>query len=187
MTFCTRVLAKDIFGNLDLSFTYIHSYAGATPTTSGLSFLSGSQTAAIAVGRPLVANSYGLGANWQLSPTVQLGGWVGFTDVRAIGLGDAAVWNYGIGLALPDFGGQGNLAGLIVGMEPRLTNATPALGDALGRRRDPDIGLHLEAFYRIAIRNNIDITPGIVWLTAPDHNANNASIVLGVIRTTFQF
>jgi hypothetical protein len=77
--------------------------------------------------------------------------------------------------------------GLIVGMEPRLTQATPALANALGRRRDPDVGLHIEAFYRITVNDHLDITPGIVWLTAPDHNATNDPIVLGVLRSTFRF
>jgi hypothetical protein len=182
-----RLLATNLFGNLDLAVAHVHSYTGTTATTSGLSFLSGSRTAAIAVGRPTVANSYGLGANWKLSPKVQLGGWVGATEVRAIGLGDATVWNYAVTLALADFGGRGNLAGLIVGMEPRLTNASPNLGTALGRRQDPDVGLHLEAFYRMSVNQNIDITPGIIWLTAPNHDRQNADIFAGVLRTTLRF
>ncbi len=182
-----RILAKDSLPNVDLTLVYVHSYTGATPTTSGISFLTGSQTAAVAVGRPLVTNSYGAAANWRLSPGMQLGGWAGVSKVRALELGDAEVWNYAIALAFPDLGGRGNLAGLIVGMEPRLTSATPALGTALGRSSDPAVGLHLEAFYRIAVNDNMDITPGVVWLTAPNHDSSNAPIVLGVLRSTFRF
>jgi hypothetical protein len=183
-----RFLAQDVLdSNVDLVLVYIHSYTGTTPTSSGLSFLTGSQSASVAIGRPLVANSYGLAANWHLSSRVQIGGWVGLSEIRAMGLGDAEVWNYGVALALPDLGGKGNMAGLIVGMEPRLTEATPALATVLGHSRDPDVGLHVEAFYRITINDNIDITPGMIWLTAPDHNAENAPIIVGAVRTTFRF
>ncbi|MFM7426573.1 MAG: carbohydrate porin [Elainella sp.] len=90
-------------------------------------------------------------------------------------------------LAFPDLGGRGNLGGVLVGMQPRLTGTTPGLGSALDLRRDPDVGLHVEAFYRLALNDNIDITPGVVWLTAPNHDADNADIILGVLRTTFRF
>jgi Carbohydrate-selective porin, OprB family len=182
-----RLLAQDLFGDLDLTLVYIHSYTGTTPTSSGLSFLTGSQSASVSVGRPLATDSYGLGANWQLSPRVQLGGWVGLSQIRAIGLGDAEVWNYGLGLALPDLGGEGNLAGLVVGMEPRLTESTDGLATALGRRRDPDVGMHVEAFYRITLNDHMDITPGIIYLTAPNHDEENAPILVGVLRSTFRF
>ncbi|WP_445243120.1 MULTISPECIES: carbohydrate porin [unclassified Microcoleus] len=31
------------------------------------------------------------------------------------------------------------------------------------------------------------MTPGLIWLTAPDHNKNNSDLVIGVVRTTFTF
>ncbi|MEH2372991.1 MAG: hypothetical protein V7K15_07875 [Nostoc sp.] len=31
------------------------------------------------------------------------------------------------------------------------------------------------------------ITPGLIWLTAPNHDERNSDAVLGVIRSTFTF
>ncbi|MEO1509143.1 MAG: carbohydrate porin, partial [Cyanobacteria bacterium J06633_23] len=33
----------------------------------------------------------------------------------------------------------------------------------------------------------LSITPGFIWLTAPDHNNNNDDIVLFTVRTAFEF
>ncbi|MGC1394735.1 MAG: carbohydrate porin, partial [Coleofasciculaceae cyanobacterium] len=52
---------------------------------------------------------------------------------------------------------------------------------------DPNVSLHLEAFYQMQLTNNISITPGIVWITAPGYNTNNAGLLIGTIRTTFRF
>jgi carbohydrate-selective porin OprB len=52
---------------------------------------------------------------------------------------------------------------------------------------DPDTSLHIEAFYQYQLTDNVAITPGLIWLTAPDHNASNDDIVIGAIRTTFTF
>jgi hypothetical protein len=159
----------------------------ATDTLAGIQTFTGSKLAAVDVDRPVAADSYGIGANWRISPKVQLGGWVGYSAIQALEVGNADVWNYGVGLAFPDLGKVGNLGGIIVGMEPRLTDTTPALGAALGARRDPDVGLHVEAFYRITLNDYIDITPGFVWLTAPNHDESNADIVMATVRATFRF
>ncbi|WNZ25691.1 iron uptake porin [Leptolyngbya sp. NK1-12] len=175
---------------LELSLTYAHSYVpdggnstgtGSIPATVEVEYTDAENT------RPVVVNSYGLGINYAINDGFQLGGWVGHSAVRAIGLGDADVWNYAVHLSFPDLGGEGNLGGIIVGMEPRLSGTTPGLGAALGRRRDLDVGLHVEGFYRIALSDNLSITPGLIWLTAPNHNAANPDVLLGTIRTTFRF
>ncbi len=85
-------------------------------------------------------------------------------------------------LALPDLGQEGNLAGLIIGMEPWVTSSTiRTLGS------DQDTSVHVEAFYQYQINDNIGITPGLIWLTSPNNNSNNKDLVTGTIRTTFTF
>ncbi|NJO76845.1 MAG: carbohydrate porin, partial [Leptolyngbyaceae cyanobacterium RM1_406_9] len=87
-------------------------------------------------------------------------------------------------VAFPDLGGEGNLGGILVGMEPRLT----AIDDAVnGGETDPDTSLHLEAYYKYRLSDNIEITPGVIWLTAPDHQEENDDVVIGVLRTVFRF
>ncbi len=156
--------------------TYLNSYnttfaSAGSPTGSTLA----NPTANSA------SNSIGLGASYQFSPNLVLNANVGYTRSNIIGTGDLDIWNWMVGLALPDFGKKGNLAGLIVGMEPKVTNATGGLA------RDRDTSLHIEGFYQYRVNDNITITPALIWLTAPDHDDRNADAVMGVIRTTFTF
>jgi len=138
---------------------------------------------------PTSSNSYGIEASFKLSDKLVLGGWVGYThaqnlstDNGAIDRGDVDIWNWAVTLGFPDLGKEGNLAGIIVGMEPKVTSSSINEID-----EDNDTSLHIEAFYQYQINDNIAITPGIIWLTAPDHDSDNDDVFLGVIRTTFSF
>jgi hypothetical protein len=141
---------------------------------------------------PISSNSYGLEAVFEFTPNFSLGGWVGYTTTRTLSTlggtidrGDLNIWNWAVTLAVSDLGKEGSVLGLIVGMEPKVTSVSNSLRNAIGE--DPDTSLHIEGFYQLQLTDNIAITPGIIWLTAPDHNANNDDIVIGTIRTTFTF
>ncbi|AFY36337.1 iron uptake porin [Calothrix sp. PCC 7507] len=138
---------------------------------------------------PFSSNSYGLQASFALSSKFVLGGWVGYTNATnlstaegLISRGDVDIWNYAITLGFPDLGKKGNLAGIIVGMEPKVTSSSIS-----EISKDKDTSYHVEAFYQYKVSDNITITPGIIWLTAPDHNSSNDSVVIGALRTTFSF
>ncbi len=47
--------------------------------------------------------------------------------------------------------------------------------------------MHLEAFYKYQVNDNISITPGVIWLIAPNQTSDNPDVVMGTIRTTFKF
>jgi hypothetical protein len=133
---------------------------------------------------PVVSNSIGVQASWKINPSFVLSGWGGFTKVRAIGAGDGDadgdIWTYALTLAFPDLGKKGNLGGIILGAQPYLAHLE-------GFRLSNDVPLHVEAFYKYAINDNLSITPGLIWLLAPNQNADNEDIVMGVLRTTFTF
>ena len=168
--------------------TYVNSY-----DRTSLGFGTGSRAAQVQTGRPVASNSYGVEASFAFTPQLVLSGWGSLTNARAIGLGDANVWQYGTTLAINDLGKKGSTLGFVVGMEPKLTGTSNAnlasLIDGLevGRRRDRDTSLHIEGFYKFRLTNNILITPGVIWLTAPGHDARNDDIWIGTIRTTFTF
>lgn len=156
--------------------TYVHAYNNYLETGSNSANL---------LELPTVSNSYGVEASFQLSSQFVLGGWVGYTGARVIGEGDASIWNWAITAAFPDLGKPGNLAGIIVGMEPKVTGSNTRLrGIGID---DPSTSLHLEAFYQYQLTDNIIITPGVIWLTAPNHNSANDDGVIGTVRTTFKF
>jgi hypothetical protein len=69
-------------------------------------------------------------------------------------------------------------------MEPKLTSLTNGVK---GGQADRDTLLPVEGFYRFRISDNIAITPGVIWLTAPNHDDRNDDIFIGVLRTVFYF
>ncbi|ULP70954.1 iron uptake porin [Nodularia sphaerocarpa] len=162
-----------------IAFTYVNAY-----NEDGLGHNTGSLASNLG-GRKVSSNSYGVQANTKIGSGFQLGGWLGYTNAKALTgevRGDADIWNWAVTLAFPDLGKRGNLAGVIIGMPPKLTGTSAPLSGLL--RRDPDTGFHLEGFYRYQINENISITPGFLWLTAPNHDSQNGDVFVGVIRTT---
>ncbi|MEH2148398.1 iron uptake porin [Nostoc sp.] len=138
---------------------------------------------------PVSSNAYGAEASLQLSDKFILGGWAGYTNTRilasngsGINRGSLDIWNWAVTLGFPDLGKKGNLAGIVVGMEPYVTSSSVA---QIGK--DKNNSYHLEAFYQYKVSDNITITPGVIWLTSPDNNSNNNDAVIGALRTTFTF
>lgn len=169
---------------ITVGLTYINSYK--QPLTTG-SNAATFQNLALNQGLADVAfssNSYGVQASVGITDNIVLGGWAGYTNSRTLTgqRGDVDIWNYAVTLAFPDLGKKGNLAGIIAGMEPKVTSSNIA-----ALPRDRDTSFHLEAFYQYKVSDNITITPGLIWLTAPDHDDNNDSVVIGALRTTFSF
>ncbi len=133
--------------------------------------------------QPVIINAYSAQFSWQPNPKFALSGWFAASYPRLIGRGDGEILSYALTFAFPDLGKEGNLLGLVVGAEPYLTSFS-------GGNPQPfnvDLPLHIEAFYRYQINDNISITPGFIWLTAPNQDNNNDDNVIATIRTTFQF
>lgn len=177
----------------EIAFTYLNGYnISDTGTGSNLSnlrsFTEGETGQAIATS----SNSYGIEASWQLNDHLILGGWAGYSKISALDTlggrvqrGSMDVWNWAATAAFPDLFTKGATGGLIIGMEPKVTASAIALDGVT--LKDADTSLHVEAFYQYPINDHITITPGIIWLTAPDHNSNNDDILIGTIRTLFSF
>jgi Carbohydrate-selective porin, OprB family/S-layer homology domain len=131
----------------------------------------------------LSTDSYGLSAALRVSNRVSISGWVTKTDVDLIDVGSADVWSYALGVAFPDLGKEGNVLGLIAGVEPTLRNIdAPGSADY-----NTDYGYHIEGFYKYQLNDNISVTPGVIWLTSPGQGANRDDIIIGTLRTTFTF
>ncbi len=125
------------------------------------------------------SNNFGVQGSFSLNPQLAVGGWAGYTQNQLAGV-DRQIWNWALTAAAPNFGGEGNIAGLLVGQSPRVTSASDGTADTKA-------GLHLEGFYQIKLSDNLSITPGIIYLTAPNHDANSQPAVIGALRTTFIF
>jgi hypothetical protein len=45
-----------------------------------------------------------------------------------------------------------------------------------------DLPLHIEAFYRYQFNDRISLTPGLIWLTAPNQDNDNPDAVIVTLR-----
>jgi Carbohydrate-selective porin, OprB family/S-layer homology domain len=177
--------------NVDLGFTYIHSRNQSDTETGSKKANIQSLTANndFPNGVSTVSDSYGVELSWAISDRIILGGWGGLSKVTTLSTlkgnldrGTQDIWNTALTLALPDLGQEGNMGGIIVGVEPTVTNSSIS-----NLPKDNDLSLHVEAFYQYQVNDYLAVTPGVVWITAPDNNNNNEDLVIGTIRTTFTF
>ncbi|AFY81572.1 iron uptake porin [Oscillatoria acuminata] len=175
-----QLVFKPVTG-LQLGLTYVNAYRSDMRTGSQLA--TPVSSLAPPDGLTTISNAYGVQLGYDTG-AFAFGGWAGYTNARILdqGLkGDLGIWNWAVNLAV-NAGPPGSQFGLVVGMEPRVTN-----DDFNGALEDTDTSLHVEGFYQYQLTENIAITPGFVWLTAPDHNDLNDDVVIGTIRTTFRF
>jgi hypothetical protein len=164
-----------------LSLTYAHSYNNLnTGTGSELSRDPFDDEA-----DAIIANSVGVEAAWQLSPTITLGGRAGLISAQAKDLPSnpvADIWTWSVLLSITDVMEDDSFAGLVFGQPPKVTK------NSFGREFvDKDTSLHLEAFYHLQLTDNLAITPGLFVIFNPEHNQEKNSIYVGTIRTTFSF
>ena len=177
--------------SLDVAFTYVHSRNQSDTETgsSKANIRSLTMSDAFPDGVSTVSDSYGIELSWAMSDRIIVGGWGTLSKVTTLSTlngsldrGTQDIWNTALTVALPDLGKEGNLAGIIIGIEPTVTNSS-----INNLTEDEDLSLHVEAFYQYQINDFIAVTPGVVWITAPDNNNNNEDLVIGTIRTTFSF
>lgn len=185
-------LNLSISNTFGVAFTYVHGYHNNGNNIfdlgGGSSGVVGTRLAnrpanLFAGDRPTVTNSYGVEAALRISKNFSLSGYASYTDATVIGRGGADIWTYGGGIALPNLGREGNLLGLFAGVEPYVTDV-----DGPGARRfNKDVPYHLEGFYKFQVSDHISVTPGVIWLMAPNQDNDNDDVFIGTIRTTFSF
>lgn len=174
---------------IGVAATYVHGYNG----TNGTLFDGGGDLGVGPNALPVVgttaantlsdqsassSNSYGLSVAFRPSNQLSVSGFVSYHDVTGFGVGDDyEAWSYGAGIALPDFGRKGNVLGIFGGAQPY------ALNRGFGNR----VPYQIEGFYKYRVSDNISVTPGIIWLTAPGQSSDNDDAIIGTLRTTFTF
>ncbi|MDJ0676595.1 MAG: iron uptake porin [Calothrix sp. MO_167.B42] len=179
------------FRGIDFAATYVHGLhsPGTSIFNSGLdgattgtrqANLAGLTSNDLLNGEGAFSNSYGLSASVRPSDRLSISGFVSFHDVTGFGdSDDFEAWSYGLGIALPDLGKPGNVLGIYAGAEPYAANRISGVEDG-------DTPFHIEGFYKYQVSENVSITPGLIWLTAPGQDSSNSAVV-GTLRTTFTF
>jgi hypothetical protein len=176
------ITPSDVFS---LGLTYVHAYypSGALNLTGS----TGSQLAQNPLGvldleGRATADHFGIELNVQPSPRFSFGGWVGYSLAHAVdGPADGAdvnLLNYAVNIALPDLGREGNMAAIIFGQPPKIVG---------GDLDEDGTSYHIEGLYRIAVTDNISITPGAFVILNAENNNDNNPVYVGTVRTTFTF
>jgi hypothetical protein len=135
-----------------------------------------------------VGNLYGLQGFYQVSPKLAINAWVSYAAHRYLGRGDGEGMDWAVGLALPDLFSKGALGGVLVGMEPKIISLSKGVDLGLGAgQADKDTSLHVEAFYQYKIGDHIEVTPGLIWITAPNSDSSNPDSLFAWVRTVYRF
>ncbi|MFG3818332.1 iron uptake porin [Limnothrix redekei] len=177
----------------NLALTYNHAYfttgrfgfdnGGGSIDAQNLPFTGTALANRLGATNAISSDSLGLSWAWKASPKFQLNGWLSYTSADLIQDDKTGeLWSGALLLGFPDLFKEGNFGGFVVGFEPYLTDL-----DDLNDEFSQDLPLHFELFYKAQVTDNISITPGLIWLTAPNQDANNSDQVIGVLRTTFVF
>jgi len=176
---------------LGLGFTYVRGYdrtAAVLPaTTAALAGGVGSAKSNNPFnGAATSSDNFGIQGFYELSPAMRLGGWVGYTSANretAAG-GNVNIWNWAATLAFPDLGKKGNLGGLIVGQQPKITSASAGV---LTPGQETSTNFFIEGLYRYQVNDKVSITPGLMVIFNPENNSSNPAVYVGTVRTTFRF
>jgi hypothetical protein len=138
-----------------------------------------------------ISNSYGAQFAWRVGDGVSLSAFFNYTNLTRIGRGNDDIWSYGGGVAFPDLFKEGSVLGIFAGVQPY--NGTPRyfVTDGAGNSRqvrvsNENVPLHVEAFYRYQLTDNISLTPGVIWLNSSNQGSNDDQVI-GTLRTTFTF
>jgi Carbohydrate-selective porin, OprB family/S-layer homology domain len=142
-------------------------------------------------------NTHAVGATvaWRVNSKWTIGGWGGWTNSSAVNVsGSVKTTNWMVFSAFPDLFAPGNLGGILLGQPPKITSSTLPSGYNFPRFStdgepggQPDTAFHLELFYRARLNPSIDLTPGVLVVFNPSHNAANDTLIIGALRATFRF
>ena len=117
-------------------------------------------------------NSFGIQGKFDFTSWLSVRAWGGYIDAE--GASDAEIWTYALALAFPDLGKEGAMGAIIAGAEPYVGNV-----------RSNTTPFHVEVSYKYPLNDRISLTPGFIYLSAPDQG--NEPAYIGTVRTTFTF
>jgi Carbohydrate-selective porin, OprB family/S-layer homology domain len=171
--------------NIKLSVTYARSHQpirnNANSAFNGLTSSTGDSTidsffnvnnATGAVN----ADRFGVQASWKITDRINIAGWGGYATAEAARDGrDIDFYTAALNVAVLDIGKEGSVIGLTVGLPP------------FADRDDEDIPIFVEGLYKYPVTDKISLTPSVYAIFNPNSNSENDTVLVGTLRTTFEF
>jgi Carbohydrate-selective porin, OprB family/S-layer homology domain len=165
--------------NLKLSATYAHSYQprGRVNLTGG----TGDSTIDTQFNNDLgitgaSADRFGLQASFKLGDRFNIAGWGGYATADSEGGNrEADIYTAALNVAILDIGKEGSVIGITGGIPP------------YADRDNEEIPIFVEGLYKYPINDKISITPSVYAIFNPNSNDNNDTVLVGTLRTTFEF
>lgn len=179
---------------LGVALTYSHLDQDDPPIN--LTGLNGSRNAQAPFGDATAtrAHHFGLQGNYRVNQQFGIGGWVNYAQVIAgaeapigtigtVNNGDTAdIWSWALGMTISDAFRRDNELGFIFGMPPKaIHNDFQPFEDGDGT------SYHAEVYYRHRITSRFFIVPGLYAVFNPEHNNNNNTQVVGLVRSFMRF
>ncbi|NET01780.1 MAG: carbohydrate porin [Sphaerospermopsis sp. SIO1G2] len=179
---------------LGIAFTYGNYYAPRPGSSLNVTGSKGSEFGQLPFGgdTPTSSNAFGLQLTYKITDKLVLGGWTSYFNTESQATANlngvnfdaganADIWSWAVTASLTDIAKSGSQLSFVFGMPPKVTS-----NDIL-QRQDQDTSLHFELSYRYPLTERINLTPGFLMITNPEHNNANDTIWVGLLRTSFSF
>jgi Carbohydrate-selective porin, OprB family/S-layer homology domain len=168
--------------SLKLTASYAHTYqprgrVNLTGSTGDNTIDSQFNTAGTDV-RGASADRFGLQASFKLSDRFNIAGWAGYATADSEGGNiESDIYTAALNLAILDIGKEGSVIGITAGIPP--------YADA--DRTNEEIPIFVEGLYKYPINDKISLTPSVYAIFNPNSNEENDTVLVGTLRTTFEF
>ncbi len=175
--------------DIDLSLAYVNSLTDNGALKAGV----GDDRSSVNENPKFTTNAIGATLAWRVSPKLLFGTWGGYTSSNLLNdSGNVSNTNWMLFAKFPDLFQAGNLGGIYLGQPPKIT-ASNLVSNGFGEGNIPsylvgnggiDAGgqtgstTHLELFYQIQMASNLWVTPGVIVIFNPLHNAQNSTITI---------
>jgi hypothetical protein len=176
---------------IDIGLAYVHFYgdtgniSGDTsgcPSDSVITCASGRDAERPFGGEATSSDNVGIQATWRISEKFNLAGWFGYAWAQSeVSDDDAELLNWSVNASVLDLGKEGAVGTIAFGQAPYVVNHSDSDVEA------DNANWYVEAQYKYPVHKNISITPGIYAIFNPEDESDNDTVVVGVIRTVFQF
>jgi hypothetical protein len=180
------------FDKLQLAVGYMRSYSPGGDDFGGLSSAGTSKAITPFADTATSANHYHVSASYDVSDSINVSGWLGYTEAFAevgsatgaylINKGESAnIWNWAFNLSFPDLFQEADVLRLGFGQLPTAARVQGATPD------DDSSALMANIEYRFDVTDNIQLAPAFYAVFNPEGRAVNDPLYAAVLRTIFSF